>query len=417
MECTALDDDHGTRRVVVMQVHDEHGCPRCGTIVAGRPYDVRESVVRDLPFGEHPLVVVWRKRRYRCPQEWCEQRVFVERSDEIVGRRRSTQRLRRKLAQADAEFRPYRRVAAEYRVSWWLVNRVAVEAAAALPVEPPPITMLGIDETRTRRVRWYRDEDTGAWRREEPWMTSLVNLDPTAGPAILGLTPGRSSAAVCAWLQARDQAWLDGIRVVAIDQCAAYAHAVRAVLPHATIVVDHFHVQRLANDMVTKVRRRVTWENRDRRGRKADPEWANRRRLLTARERLTPQRMNRMWDQCTTGDPSGQLLAAYIAKEHLRDLLALAKHRTDRSRISDALYRFGAWCALFADVPEIRSLAETVDTWWPELEAFLTLNITNARTEGSNLAIKTIKRAGRGFTNQSNYQRRILANATAKKAA
>jgi zinc-finger of transposase IS204/IS1001/IS1096/IS1165 len=102
---------------VVMQVHDDHGCPWCGTIVASRPYDVQESVVQDLPFGEHPLVVVWRKRRYRCAQDWCEQQVFTERSAEIVGRRRSTQRLRRKLAEADAEFRPYRRVAAEYRVS------------------------------------------------------------------------------------------------------------------------------------------------------------------------------------------------------------------------------------------------------------------------------------------------------------
>jgi transposase len=65
VECTALDDGHRTRRVVVMQIHDEHGCPRCGTIVAGRPYDVRESRVRDLTFGEHPLLVVWCKRRYR----------------------------------------------------------------------------------------------------------------------------------------------------------------------------------------------------------------------------------------------------------------------------------------------------------------------------------------------------------------
>jgi Transposase len=70
------------------------------------------------------------------------------------------------------------------------------------------------------------------------------------------------------------------------------------------------------------------------------------------------------------------------------------------SATCDAFYRFGAWCALFADVPEIRALADTIDTWWPEIEAFLRRNITNARTEGSNLAIKTIKRTGRGFTNQ-----------------
>ena len=41
-----------------------------------------------------------------------------------------------------------------------------------------------------------------------------------------------------------------------------------------------FHLVKLANDCVTKVRRRVIWEQQGRRGRKIDPAWANRRRLL-----------------------------------------------------------------------------------------------------------------------------------------
>jgi len=35
----------------------------------------------------------------------------------------------------------------------------------------------------------------------------------------------------------------------------------------------------------------------DRRGRKVDPEWANRRRLLTAHERLSDRSFVRMWNQ------------------------------------------------------------------------------------------------------------------------
>src|SRR5664279_4866317 len=66
---------------------------------------------------------------------------------------------------------------------------------------------------------------------------------------------------------------------------------------------------------------------------------------------------------------------------------------------------------------EIKTLAETIDTWWPEIEAFLRLNITNARTEGSNRTIKQLKRVGCGFANQANYERRILAYATARDAA
>ncbi len=104
---------------------------------------------------------------------------------------------------------------------------------------------------------------------------------------------------------------------MAIDPAAVYAAAIRTpgLLPNATIVVDHFHLVKLANDAVTKVRRRVTWELRDRRGRKADPEWANRRRLPRARERLSHKTFAMMWNAIVDEDPSGQILSAWIAKE------------------------------------------------------------------------------------------------------
>ena len=52
-------------------------------------------------------------------------------------------------------------------------------------------------------------------------------------------------------------------------------------------------------------------------------------------------------------------------------------------------------------------LASTIETWWPAVEAFLRLGVTNARTEGYSTNIKLIKRTARGFRTQANYQRRI----------
>ena len=102
-------------------------------------------------------------------------------------------------------------------------------------------------------------------------------------------------------------------------RAAAYASAIRTpgLLPNAQIVVDHFHLVKLANDALTKVRRRVTWDLRDRRGRRIDPEWANRRRLLRARERLSENSFAKMWNKITEEDPSAQILSAWIAKEEL----------------------------------------------------------------------------------------------------
>src|SRR5512143_1107836 len=76
----------GLRRVVVMQVADEHACPRCGVLAGGKPYDMREMRVKDLPVGHRPLLVIWRKRRYRCRDSVCSQRVFTERSEQIPPR-------------------------------------------------------------------------------------------------------------------------------------------------------------------------------------------------------------------------------------------------------------------------------------------------------------------------------------------
>nr|WP_315901355.1 transposase [Rhodococcus sp. BP22] len=74
-----------------------------------------------------------------------------------------------------------------------------------------------------------------------------------------------------------------GDRPAAVD-----ASAVRTpdLLSNAVLVVDHFHLVAKANDVVTKVRQRVTWDQRSRRGRVIDPEWANRGRLLRRRDRL-----------------------------------------------------------------------------------------------------------------------------------
>ncbi len=85
---------------MIMQVAAEHACPRCGVLVGGKPYDVRCSRVKDLPVGHRPVEVVWRKRRYRCAERRCAQKVFTERSEQIPPRHRLTGRLRVRLERA-----------------------------------------------------------------------------------------------------------------------------------------------------------------------------------------------------------------------------------------------------------------------------------------------------------------------------
>jgi len=152
---------------------------------------------------------------------------------------------------------------------------------------------------------------------------------------------------------------------------------------------------KLANDALSRVRRRVTWDLRDRRGRKIDPEWANRRRLLTARERLSGTSFAKMWNRISDEDPSAQILSAWIAKEELRTLLSTVRVGGDAHLTRHRLHRLLTWC-VDSQIPELLTLATTVDAWWPEIDAFVRTGITNARTEGYNRLVKQVKRVGCG---------------------
>jgi transposase len=51
-----------------------------------------------------------------------------------------------------------------------------------------------------------------------------------------------------------------------------------------------------------------------------------------------------------------------------------------REQVRDLLYRFYRRCA-DAGRPELQRLATTVETWWPEILAFLHTGITNAGSD------------------------------------
>jgi transposase len=386
---------------------DAARCPDCREVSSsGKEWVLTRP--RDLPVGGAAVLLQWRKRRWRCRAEACPRESFTEQVAEVPARARTTTRLRERLATAVEDGRSQAEVAVTFGVSWPTVQRAVVAHARAALGEPAPTPVLGLDETRFGRPRWQRHPG-GGWTRTEPWETGFVDL--AGGQGLLGQVDGRTSAAVRAWLAQRTAQFRDRVEVVVIDPHAGYARAVREMLPHAALAVDHFHLVMLANKAVTGVRQRVTRELLHRRGRAADPAWANRRLLLRARERLSEPALARMWNGLIDHDPTGQILSAWIAKEELRALCAVAARGGDPGEIRTRLWAFYRWCA-DADIPELTTLAETIETWWPAVLVFLTTGLTNARTEGTNRLIKHVKRAACGFRNRDNYRRRVRLHCT-----
>jgi transposase len=236
-------------------------------------------------------------------------------------------------------------------------------------------------------------------------------FDLSGDQGLLGQVEGRTADDAASWMWQAGPAWRDAIEVVAIDMCTIYASAVRRMLPRARLVVDLFHVVQLAVKMTGDLRRRVVREKYGRRGRSGDPEYRVKGLLVRNLEHLRPAQFAKIMDTLA-GDRRGQqILAAWIGKEKLRDVLNLRARMTGSGPcerdVRDRLFRFYDWCAQNDDIPELVSLARTVSRWEEKLVCAVLTGVTNARSESLNRIPKLEARLAYSFRNPANQRRRV----------
>ena len=396
----------GTRTVVVTTAAQWVGvCGSCAA-VSTRSKGWVTTTPRDIKIGPNRPDLVWRKRKWLCTNDSCDRKSFTESVPQIPPGARVTRRAKAEMALAVLDDdRSVKAAAAAYGCTWNTCHKAVITTAdPVLDREPEPVRVLGIDETRRGKAKWETCPETGKRTWVDRWDTGLVDIAGHQG--LLAQVNGRTSTVVADWLDDRDVAWRASITHVTLDMSSVYAKAVREALPHAELVVDRFHLVKKANEMVDAVRRRVTQAERGRRGRKSDVEWINRRRLLRGSERLTGEQRHTLFEKLTSADPNGDIAAAWIAKELLRDVLACTDNGGLRHEIRDALYRFYTFCA-DCTVPEIGKLAATISTWQEPMILAITTGLSNARSEGYNRIVKHIGRIAFGFRTPENQRRRV----------
>jgi transposase len=373
---------------------DLMGCTECGTRAVG--HGRSKTLVRDLPISGRPTVLAWFKRRWRCPEPGCPRSTWSETSPEIAPRAVLTERARRRLADmVNVGGVSIAAAGAEFGVGWHTANQAVADHTDPHVDDPDRlegVAAIGVDEKR------FLNATPG---RRTTFTTQIVDLDRHR---LLDVVEGRSRDVLGGWLAARGPEWCARIRVATLDPSAGYRKALEDHLPNATLVVDHFHAVRLANRAIDQVRRRVQNETLGHRGRKADPLYRARRVLLTADERLTEERFQWMRMLLEVGDPDGEVAAAWIAKELLRDVYDARGEDHARRRLVD----FYVHCA-DVDVPELRRLARTISRWAEQVLAYhRTGGASNGRVENLHMLTEKIRRNSHGFTNHPNYRRRLI---------
>jgi transposase len=384
----------GEWRLAVQTTAMVIGCVGCG--VRAIPHGSRTVRVRDLPIGGRPVVLLWRKRIWRCWEPACGVRTWTEQTAAIRPRAVLTERARAEACRrVGKDAHAVAAVARDLGVGWATIMRAVADHGTPLVDDPTRldgVATLGLDETNFLKAT-----------RLAPtrWVTSLVDLERGR---LLDVVADRTRATVDTWLHARPRDWLAQVSTVALDPWRGYASALVAPLGHARVVVDHFHAIRLANTVVDQVRRRVQQATLGHRGRKPDPLYRIRKLLLTAQEQLTQRGQARLRAGLAAGDPTGEVAAAWQGKELLRAVYAAASPAAARA----ALDHFYHWCD-GVGVAELSRLARTVTAWEAEILAWhVTGGCSNGPTEALNLLIKKVKRVGHGFRNFANYRLRLL---------
>ena len=169
-------------------------------------------------------------------------------------------------------------------------------------------------------------------------------------------------------------------------------------MPNAVQIADPFHVVRLANLCLDRVRRRVQEETLGHRGRKGDDLYRIRKLLTLARERLDPRSEQKLTGLLQAGDPRGEVRDAWHAKETVRGI-----YQTHHPGEGDQYTRLLA--AELQDQscsPELNQLGRTLHTWHSQIVAWHHARVSNGPTESAN---NLIKRVAFGFRN---FRTRIL---------
>ena len=390
-----LEVEEGVGEVIVRveSTRAKAWCPSCRC--RAEAHDRDEVHLRDAHCFSRPARLILMKRRWRCRRSGCARKTWTERIDGIVARQVLTLRAGREVCRQVGQLcRPVASVADGYGVSW-------DTAWAAVVLHGRPRVD---DPGRVRRVRALGVDEHSflAATREHRtiFATSLVDLDRRR---VIDLFEGKSSVRLRNWCAKRPKNWLAGVGVVALDLTDTYRTGLSPHLSHARHVADPFHVTRVGNRTVDLVRRRVQNEQLGHRGRNDDPLFKIRKLLLKGAERLDEQGRERMLLGLRAGDPEDELLAAWLAKESVRDVYLTADPDEAAVLLDKAIIACRA-----DDVAEIASLGRTLGRWREEILNHHRTGASNGPTEGMNFCAKQVKRAGRGFSTFNNYRLRVL---------
>jgi transposase len=267
-------------------------------------------------------------------------------------------------------------------VSWGLIKNIHKDYLRREYKNPDleSLQYVGVDEFSVSKGHVY--------------MTIFINLETGE---IIHAVEGKSMEAVTPFLLEL-KARATQLKAMAMDMNAAYASAVRNHLPGVDVVFDRFHVVALLNTAIEEVRRDQQAKC-NAVGLKAIK--GMRFLLLRNYEKLDFRKKSSLEHLLEVNQP---IALAHAMKEQFRQFWS-----KETAKEGSGFLAWWIMDAVESGIKELKKAGKTLLRHWKGLVNYFKHPITNAKTEGINNKIKTMKRQAYGFRDMEYFKLRLYS--------
>jgi len=380
LEDIVLKDVHSTSeevRVFFSLQRKVHTCPFCNTLT-DKVHDYRTSIIKDLPFMGKKCFLHYRKRRYHCP---CCNKHFYETFPLLPKHCRITTRLAFYSIHLLGNRQSIRSVASLLGISDSFIFRRMKDISYPKPAQLPEV--LSIDEFR----------GNAGGQKFQAILTDAKNHK------LFDILPTRSQTDLMLYLQSFPNK--KQVKYFVTDMNSVYKNLAREFFPNATIVIDKFHVVRYVTWALENVRKRIQKEMHPSKRKYFK---RSRRLLLTHKNKLKKDSLDALELMLLQ---SSDLAIAY----HLKELFYDFMNSKTRDEAAHKL-KFFILAAQTSNLKEFNACLTMLGNWSKYILNAFDCKYTNGYTEGTNNAIKVIKRNAFGYRNFDNFRNRIFLSLT-----
>ena len=370
---TRVNEDGSVHFTLEMPVA-EQVCPHCGA--STRKSKGKRS--RDVKFGamqHHTVTATYLQRRYKCQE--CNH-TFIEKNPFVSRYLRLSKSNMEYLFRQLGEKGTFTEMAKRSDVSVSTVIRYCSKQAIPKPTQLP--TVLGIDE--------YKGNAEG--QMYQVIITDLRNH------FVMDILPKRETRALIQYFKTFSKEAREQVKYIVMDMSPLFKLVMQTMFPHAHIVVDRYHVCRLVDWALERVRKR---EQKQLVAHSRMLKY-NRRVLMKNPDTLTESEQVKLLEILRVSD---DLRRAYGLRLGFRKIFKTYS-------IPNIERHIQLWLKIVesSHLPEFSNFKTSFISWFPQIVNAFVLPYSNGFTEGCNNNIKVLKRISYGLRHFERFRVRIL---------